>query len=177
MTLISTVPPEQATGSVAETYRQIKESFGWIPNTFQMASVSPAQLEMTWQSVNYYFTHPSLSAGLLATTRMLVSDVHDCAYCVDFNAAILINRCDQTAEQVAATRLDPTQAPLAPKDKAMLMFALKAVDTPHDIAASDLDALRALGWTDRDMFDAVAHAARNVAADILFNTFKIERDF
>ena len=27
------------------------------------------------------------------------------------------------------------------------------------------------------LFDAVNHGARNVAADILFNTFKIENDF
>ena len=36
---------------------------------------------------------------------------------------------------------------------------------------------RALGWSDRDVFDAVNHGARNIAADILFNTFKIDNDF
>lgn len=34
-----------------------------------------------------------------------------------------------------------------------------------------------MGWTDSDLIDAVAHGARNTAVDILFNTFKIERDF
>lgn len=177
MALISTVPPEQAQGAVADTYGKIKETFGWIPNILQLMSVSPEQLEMNWDSIRFYFTHPTLSLPLLATTRMLVSQAHQCDYCVDFNAGILINRCEQTPEQVAATRQDPTKAILEPKDKAMLLFTLKAVDTPHDVNASDLDALRSLGWADRDMFDAVAHAARNISADIIFNTFKVERDF
>lgn len=48
---------------------------------------------------------------------------------------------------------------------------------PHAVGALDLETLRHMGWTDSDLIDAVAHGARNTAVDILFNTFKIERDF
>ncbi|ANJ67907.1 hypothetical protein A9404_11430 [Halothiobacillus diazotrophicus] len=177
MSLISTVPPEQATGALAESYDQLKERLGWVPNIMQLMSASPEQLRMNLEVLGYFFNHPTLSLPLLATTRMLVSQAHHCDYCVDFNAALLINRCEQTPEQVAATRQDPNQAILDPKDKAMLLFTLKSVKTPLAVNADDIAALKALGWTDRDIFDAVAHAARNVSADIIFNTFKVERDF
>jgi hypothetical protein len=72
---------------------------------------------------------------------------------------------------------NPADAPLPDKDKAMLLFVLKATQTPKTVEKSDLDQLRALGWSDGDIMDAVYHGARNVAVDIVFNAFKIDNDF
>ncbi|MHB8254568.1 MAG: carboxymuconolactone decarboxylase family protein [Acidiferrobacter sp.] len=177
MTLVATQNPDIATGPVADTYAEIAKLFGRVPNALQIYSSSPALLAQQWDTVRYYRNHPTLSAALLATVRMLVSQANDCEYCVGFNEALLINACGQTPEQVAATKAQPEAAPLPPKDKAMLLLVLKAMAAPHTVVARDLDNLRALGWTDGDMLDAVAHGARNTAVDILFNTFQVERDF
>lgn len=177
MTLLAMQAPEDAVGPVAATYDAIRKTFGRIPNTFQLYSSSSALLAQQWEGVQYYMTHPTLGMALLATIRMLVSQANDCAYCVGFNESLLVQRCGQTLEQVAATKKDPAASPLGARDKALLTFVLRAVATPHAVRAEDLDALRRLGWSDRDLLDAVAHGARNVAADILFSTFKIERDY
>ena len=177
MTLLTTQTPETATGAVAETYKAVAGLFGRVPNAVQFYSSSPVLLAQQWDSIRYYRNHPALSAALLASIRMLVSKNNDCEYCVGFNEALLINMCGQTPGEVAATKADPKATPLAEKDRAMLLFVLKAMATPHAVGKPDLDHLRGLGWTDGDMLDAVAHGARNTAVDILFNTFKIERDF
>lgn len=177
MTLLTTEKPGVASPAVAVQYDAITQVFGRVPNAFQLYSSSPGLLAQQWDSVRYYLNHPSLGAALLATIRMLVSQDNDCSYCVGFNESMLINWCGQTAEQVAATKADFRTAPLVARDKAMLALVLKAVATAHVVQAADLDHVRALGWTDGDIVDAVAHGARNVAADILFNTFKIERDY
>ncbi len=177
MTLLATETPDATSGAVAETYREISHLFGRVPNALQIYSASPELLAQQWEAVRYYRNHPTLSAALLASIRMLVSKNNDCAYCVGFNEGLLVNMCGQTLEQIAATKADPEATPLAPKDKAMLLFVLKATVTPHAVGKPDLDRLRALGWTDRDLLDAVVHGARNTAVDIIFNTFKIERDF
>jgi len=36
--------------------------------------------------------------------------------------------------------------------------------------------VRAHGWNDGDILDAVNHGARQVAGDIVFNAFRVERD-
>jgi uncharacterized peroxidase-related enzyme len=177
MSIISTVAPEQATGQVAEIYAQMQQAMGRVPNAMQLYSASPEMLAMQWQYLGYNFQHPTLGFPLLATLRMLVSQDHDCTYCIGFNEALLIQRAGFTPEQTAAAKRNPADAPLPEKDKAMLLFVLKATRTPKAVTPADLDALRALGWTDRDLFDAVNHGARNIAADILFNTFKIDNDF
>lgn len=80
-------------------------------------------------------------------------------------------------EQVAATRRNPADAPLPEKDKTMLLFVLRATSTPKAIDKADMDRLRAMGWNDSDIVDAVYHGARNVGADIVFNAFKVDNDF
>lgn len=177
MSIISTVTPEQADGKVAEAYGQIQQMMGRVPNAFQIYSSSPALLEQHLQQIVYYMQHPTLSFPLLAMVRMLVSQHNDCQYCVGFNEGMLMQRAGLTPEQVAATKRNPAEAPLPDKDKAMLLFVLKATQTPHMVEKNDLDQLRALGWSDGDIMDAVYHGARNAAVDIVFNAFKIENDF
>jgi uncharacterized peroxidase-related enzyme len=177
MSIVATVAPEQATGQVAEIYAQMQQAFGRIPNAFRLFSASPAVMEQQWQGNRYYFEHASLGFPLLASIRMLVSQANDCDYCIGMNEALLIERAGFTPEQIAAMKRDPAAAPFTAKDKAMLLFVLKATKAPKTVSAADVDALRAMGWKDSDIFDAVHHGARNVAVDIMFNTFKIEYDF
>ncbi|GAO35935.1 hypothetical protein SCT_1332 [Sulfuricella sp. T08] len=177
MSIISTVAPEQASGKVAEVYGQIQQMMGRVPNAFQMYSSSPELLEQHLQQVAYYMQHPTLSFPLLAMVRMLVSQHNDCQYCVGFNEGMLMHRAGLTQEQVAATKLNPLDAPLPEKEKTMLLLVLKATQTPRMVEKADLDQLRALGWGDGDIMDAVYHGARNAAVDIVFNAFKIDNDF
>lgn len=177
MPLIDSVVPEKASGQVAEVYADIAKVFGRVPNAMQMYSSSPALLAQQWQATGYYFTHPHLSRPLLAAIRLLVSQENDCDYCIGFNASMLINMAGWTAEQVAATKRDVQAAPLSEKEKTLLAFVLKAVNRREGTTRAEIDTLTRLGWTHADLLDAVAHGARNVGADIIFNTFQIENDF
>lgn len=177
MSIVHTVPVEKASGKVSEIYGQVSEFFGRVPNGMQIYSSSPGLLEQQWQSMSYYMQHPTLSFPLLAMIRMVVSERNNCEYCVGMNESLLVNVAGLDAGQVSATKKKPELAPLEQKDKQMLLFVLKAMETPREIAAKDMDELRSLGWSDGEIVDAVAHGARNVAVDIVFNTFKVENDF
>jgi alkylhydroperoxidase family enzyme len=71
---------------------------------------------------------------------------------------------------------DPSKAPLDEKQKALLLFVLKACDNPHSVVAADVERLKGLGWSETDIFDATAHGARMVGTNIIFDTFKIDMD-
>jgi AhpD family alkylhydroperoxidase len=177
MSLIETVHPEQATGTVAEVYRQIGQVLGRVPNGMRLYSASPALLREHWQLLGYYMRHPNLSPALLATVRLLVSEANDCEYCIDMNAGMLIGMFGLSPEQVAAIRRDPEAAPFTAKDKALLKLVLKTVVQRQPATRAELDALAALGWSSADVLDAVAHGARNVSVDVLLNAFAVENDF
>jgi len=177
MSIIQTVAPEQASGKVAQVYARIQESMGRVPAGVQLYSSSPDLLEQLAQQNAYYMQHPTLGGPLLAMIRMLVSEQNECAYCIGFNESLLINRLGFTADQIAAAKRDPSEAPLDEKDKAMLLFVLQGTRDPKSIGKDDLDRLRAMGWSDRDIVDGLYHGARNAAVDIIFDAFKVENDF
>ncbi|MHB1676464.1 MAG: carboxymuconolactone decarboxylase family protein [Sulfuriferula sp.] len=177
MPLIHTIAPENAEGKVKEIYNEIQGAFGTIPNAIQIYSSSPQLLARQWQQVGYYMQHPTLSTTLLAMMRMLISQNTNCEYCVGFNEAMLINMCNLTLDQVAAAKKDPASAPLSGKDKAMLLFVLKATKNSNSIDQTDIAALKAQGWNDGEILDGLNHGAYMLAGDTILNSFKIEKDF
>ena len=50
-------------------------------------------------------------------------------------------------------------AVLLPKERAMLDFAVKVTEESHRCSPADLDALRAVGWSDEDIMDITEVAA------------------
>jgi uncharacterized peroxidase-related enzyme len=177
MSILRTVTPESATGEVAEIYAQIKSAWGHVPTALQVFSAHPFLLRHQWEYYASIMQHPTLAFPLTASIRMLVSQAGNCSYCIDMNAGMLINMAGWTPEQVAATRADFNDSPLSPKEKVLLGLVLKATRDSNSVTALDVQAAREAGWSDSDILDAVNHGARMVAADILINGFKVERDF
>ncbi len=175
MALIKTIPPEKAEGKLAELYAETEQMFGMVPNNVRLLGVSPAILENQLEFAGYFMAHPTLSVPFLAMVRMLVSKACKSPYCQNLNAGLLM-KAGIKLEQIETMQADPTRAPLTEKEKALLLFVLKATENPHSVVAADLDKLRSLGWQDVDIFDAVAHGGRMVGTNIIFDTFKIDTD-
>lgn len=176
MPLIQTIAPEEATGELAELYTIIKTMRGSVGNNAKMFSVSPELLRQQMDFIKFYMNHPTLSLPLLAAIRIMVSSGEECQFCIDYNTGMLINLAGWTFEQVSKMRNDPNAANLPEREIAMLNLAIKAIRNAHGVSANDLDTLREMGWSDSDILDAVNHATRMLATDIIFNTFKIENN-
>ncbi len=175
MALINTTPPEKAEGQLAELYSEVEQMFGRVPNNVRLLGVSPALLDNQLQLIGHYRGHASLTTPFLAMTRMLVSKACHSPYCQALNSGLLM-QAGFTKEQIADMQADPTKAPLNEKEKALLLLVLKACDNPHSVAAEDVDRVRSLGWSEVDILDAVAHGARMVGTNIIFDTFKIDKE-
>ena len=173
MAIIKTIPPEEAEGEMAERYDKFIKTAGSVPKPFEMLSVSPELQKMQVQGIDYYMQHPTLTFPLLAHIRYLVAREYNYQFCINFNSELLqfVGLDDEQLQTVAK---DPSQTTLEEKDKAMLLFVLKAIKTPDFVEQKDVDALREMGWTDRDIFDAVAHGANMIAPSILMKAFKID---
>ena len=86
------------------------------------------------------------------------SNANSCQYCVVAHGAILRVRAKNplVADQVAVNH---RKADLTPRQKAMLDFAMKVALDSGAIGDADLEALRAHGFTDEDIWDIGAIAA------------------
>jgi len=176
MPLIQTIEPEEATGELAKLYQTIEAMRGSVGNNAKLFSASPELLRQQMDFIQFYMNHPTLSMPLLASIRIMISSGEACQFCIDFNAGLLINMAGWTIDQVNAMRKDPNAANLSKHEIAMLNLTIKAIRNAHGVTANDLDTLRDMGWSDSDILDAVNHATRMLATDIIFNTFKIENN-
>ncbi len=173
MPLLKTVSPEEAEGKVKEAYSFFEKMGAPVPLPMQMASTSPDLIELNSKGLKYFVTHPTLGFPLLAHIRMLVSVQEGYQYCEELNTGMLQMLAGSTQEDLDAAKADPSQAKLEDKDKAMLLYVLKVTQDPALSEKADIDALRGLGWEDRDIFDAVQHGLGMVSAGMAFKIFKM----
>lgn len=174
MALIQTVDPKEATGTVKEVYDKMLKVAPVVPKPLQMMSSSPDVLSILFQSLMYFLKNPSFSPLLLAHIRLLVAHQLDYPYCVTFNTSVVQMLSDLTDDQIEQLKKDPANAALDDREKQLLRFVLKAVNTPTAVEASDVSALREMGWTDQEIVEATHHGADMVRHGILFKAFKMD---
>lgn len=172
MTILKLTAPQDATGELAEIYAEIEQAFGGVPEGLQLFGVSPALLRSQWNNLRYFAQHPHLSANFLALLRYVLSEEGSCKFCIGFNEALLLDA-GFRKEAIAKARQNPLQGPLADAENVLLDYVLKALHNPHSVGAEDVEGLKKRGWTEQDLFDAVAHGAQHQAIDTLFETFGV----
>ncbi len=175
MALLNVIEKDQATGKVASIYENMINAMGFVPNAFKIFSASEHVLETQVNNLGFFMRHKTLSGKLLAIIRLLVSVQEECAYCVSANTGILFQY-GVLPDQIGEIKRDPEKAPLDAKELALLLFILKVVKDSNSIIESDIEALKKLGWNDKDILEATYHAATQVGMDMIFNAFKIEKD-
>ena len=79
-------------------------------------------------------------------------------------------------DDVDGLKKEGKSAKLTDNENAMLSFVVNSVKKSQKADVNELNALRAMGWEDCDLLDALQHGARMSAIDIIFNTFDIDND-
>lgn len=138
---------------------EVQEKSGFIPNIFLVLARRPAEFRA------FFAYHDALmekESGLSKAEREMIvvatSALNDCPYCVIAHGAVLRIRAKDAliADQVA---VNYREAGLAPRQRAMLEFALKVAGRPGELEQADHDGLRAHGFSDEDIWDIGAVAA------------------
>ncbi len=160
--------------SVDAIFSAIEESLGFIPEGLKLYGISPPLLKSFVTAIGYFRSQTRLSQELLAMIRYLSASRHDCRFCIDFNEAILL-QLGKELDDIRASRENPDTAPLSDKEKALLKYALDALEEPDAIDEARTEALREQGWSDRDIFEATYVAANNRAFTTMLKTFKLHR--
>lgn len=171
--LIQPNPPADDAERVESIFKQIEEGLGFVPDAIRLYAISPPLLEVFVGGVSYFRGGTALSPSLTATIRYLVSWSASCRFCVDLNEGFLTHL-GHSLESIRAARENPDLAPIETREQPLLKLALKAADDPGSVSGADLEACRAQGWSDREIFDAVVQAANNRALNLVLRTFKVE---
>lgn len=171
--LLTPQPPVGEEARVAATLGAIEQRLGFVPDGLRLFGISPPLLESYVSNIGYFNSGERLSPVLMTMIRYLVSSSAKCTFCIDLNEGILWNM-GVDVDTVRAARTNIEAAPVAEKEKPLLRLAIKSVTNPDSTTHADLEAARAHGWSDRDIFDVVAQAASNRAFNYVMRTFNVE---
>jgi alkylhydroperoxidase/carboxymuconolactone decarboxylase family protein YurZ len=172
--LINPQPPTGDEEKVAGIMKHIEENMGFVPDGLRMLGVSPILLENMMGNVAYFMAHEELSQDLLWTIRYLNSEEVSCNFCISFTEGMLMNNLGKTANELQAAKQDPNDAPLTDNEKILLKIALASCENPENITGDDLQKACNAGYSERNIFDAVAVAINNRAFTHFLRTFKID---
>ncbi len=172
--LLTPIPPAGQEDRVEAVFARVRERLGFVPDGLRLYSFSPPLLEAFVTNIGYFRDGTGLPPALTTFIRYLVSSDAGCRFCIDLNEGFLAHL-GVDLDAARAARADVEAAPLEPRERLLLKLALKSVEAPQDIGSDDLEAVRAHGWSERDIFDAVVQAASNRAFNFVLRSFKVER--
>jgi uncharacterized peroxidase-related enzyme len=140
-------------------FAKANEVIGFVPNVFRTYAWRPERFRAWFAHFKSVMEEtPGLSAREREMISVTVSQVNHCLYCLVAHGAALR---DLSEDRVDADRLtlDYRRADLTPRQRAMLDFVVKVTVEPVNCEESDLDALRAHGFSDGDIWDVIEVAA------------------
>ncbi len=176
MSLLNIPTVENATGEVKEIFEEIQGIFGMVPNGISIWSTNPKALKAQWNHIKETMSKDHESQKLHTIIRYLVSEESNCTYCVGINSSMLMNKYAVSQDELTAMKNDPSSAPLEQKNKALLVFAMKAIKNADAVNSEDINVLKNLGINETEIFDIVHAASHMLVVDTLFKTFKVEQD-
>jgi len=139
---------------------EVQAKAGFVPNVFLALAHRPAEWRafMAYHDALLLKEGGSLSKGEREMIIVATSAANHCLYCVVAHGAILrvYEKAPLLADQIAVNHL---KAPLTPRQRAMLDFAMKVTAASHTIDEADFAALRVHGFDDEDAWDIGAIAA------------------
>ena len=154
------VPDEEALPEdIQELHAKMREKPGFVPNVYRAYGLRPNQLR------GFLALYSSLmedESGLSKAEREMiavaVSAQNHCFYCLTSHGAVLRIR-SKDAVQADAIAANYRAAELSPRQRAMLDFAVKMTVASAECSDEDIDALRAVGFSDEDIMDIAQVAA------------------
>jgi uncharacterized peroxidase-related enzyme len=148
------------TSGISDDSRRQQEAdgarMGYVPNYTKVFSLAPAAYDAWFQlngSIKNGMDLRRYELVTLAVARRLRS-----SYCSLAHGSVLVDKffSSESVEKIAA---DHGDAGLDPVDVAIMDFAEKVATNATSITESDVDALRAHGLDDREVFQVVLAAA------------------
>jgi uncharacterized peroxidase-related enzyme len=154
MPWIKVVEPQDAQGKLNDLYTRIgARTGGAVANILKVHSLHPEALEA---HLNLYetimFGQSGLSRGQREMIAVAVSSTNSCKYwTVHHGESLRLETKDNDLSVKVAA--DFTSAGISEQDKQMLRYAAILTKKPHAVEASDIEALRKAGFSDRDILD------------------------
>ncbi len=153
------LPLAEPTAAMAAYFQKCRDKIGYVPNVLTAYAHDMAKLEAFAAFYNDLMLAPSgLSKLEREMIAVAVSSENKCFYCLTAHgAAVRLLSGDPALGEMMV--MNYRAADLPTRQRAMLDFAVKMTRASHEIGEADREALRAAGFSERDIWDIAAVAS------------------
>ena len=139
-------------------FKKVKTIYGEVvPQMELLGNIEAEYLEDFLKEAMRSLRHPHIDPDLFAFIRLHIAFREDYPYCKAFNTKLLLSR-KYSQNQLDKAVEDIYSVPFDEKHQALATFAIKSMYQSRLCIASDFESLYAMGWSQKDVFDAVSHA-------------------
>ena len=172
MARIEPIEPEHATGEALDLLQSVKRQLGEVPNVFKVMAISPPVLK-GYLAVSRSLTEAGLDPALREQIAVAVAGINQCDYCASAHTSIGRRR------GVTRSELDLNlQARSAdPKTESVFTLVKAILNRKGDLTDAELDNLRSVGFSDRELVELVIYIGVSAAANYLNKIAATEIDF
>ncbi|HMD02694.1 MAG TPA: peroxidase-related enzyme [Candidatus Baltobacteraceae bacterium] len=154
-----TPPESDLPDDIRDVYAKNREKVGFVPNVFQAYAKRPEHFRAFMHYHDVLMKSPGgLSRAEREAIVVAVSAENRCQYCVTAHGAALriFLKDVPLADQIA---INWRTAELTPRWRALLGFASRVNEPAFVASDAEIEALRAAGFSDDDIWDIAAIAA------------------
>ncbi len=148
---------EEMSPEIQEKARPILEKTGDLGEIFKLLALDEKVYFATDTMVQEYLLKPTLlSYDIKESIALLVSMENSCKMCVDVHKKIA-KMLGMSEEKIAAVLEGVDAMDIPQKEKTLLRFCIRASKKDnYKITKEDIDAIKAEGWSDKELLEAVA---------------------
>ncbi len=172
MTFISTIPPEAARDAVATMYRRQQSAWGYVPNYAKVFSHRP-EVMARWGQLLAEIRRPLDHRRFELLTFVAAHELGNSACALAHGRAL---RAFFSDAQIIAIAEGRSAGLLDAAEQALIGFSRQVAADASRVTADDVGALRVLGWSDADIFDAAATAAGRAFFTKLLDALGVRAD-
>lgn len=134
------------------------EDAGFTPNVFPALAYRPSHFRAFFAYHDALVEHTALEREEIEMIVVAVSGANDCYYCIVAHGALLRIYADDPllADQLAANH---RAADLSETHRTMLDVAVKLTESPGRVDSSDIERLRAVGFSEKAAWDIASVTA------------------
>ena len=168
---------EEMSPAIQDKARPIMEKTGKLGEIFKLLALDEKVYFATDAMVQgYLLDETELSYDIKEAIALLISKENSCKMCVDVHKGIakMLGLTDERIEEILQG-VDAIETD--EKDKALLNFCIRASQKDnYKMQKEEIDALKAMGWSDKQILEAVAITGYFNYINTLSNVFGLGQE-
>jgi len=152
-------------------YKKVSLVYGMVPPQMKfLGNIEATYVEDFLKMVLRVSKHEHIDIDVFTFIRLHIAYKESYIYCKQYNTKVLLSK-GYTQAQLDAVIENIEAIPFSVKEQKLAFYAVKSIYESSLFSQDDFDILYQMGWSQKDVFDAIDHAGILLKNGRILNTY------